>query len=291
MKTFLELKLAVMAASSFLLLASPRPADAATFTVSVATNNTLTFTPSVISIAPNDTVIWRWNSTGLTGHSTTSDAGDSTVWDSGTSASPHSFTNTFTTAGSYPYHCTPHASFGMAGTVNVIAANAAPTVTITNPANGAVLSAPANIVLAASASDSDGSVTNVQFLQGAVTLANVASAPYAVPVNSLAAGNYTFSAIATDNGGLKATNAISLSVVVPVEVVIGAAQRTDAAHFQFSYSANTGLNYVVQRSTDLSSPGWSSLVTNTATNNPMIFVDAGATNNPGFYRVGRMPNP
>jgi hypothetical protein len=179
----------------------------------------------------------------------------------------------------------------MTGTVNVIAANAAPTVTITNPANGAILSAPANIVLAASASDSDGSVTNVQFLQGAVTLANVASAPYSVPVNSLAAGNYTFSAIATDNGGLKATNAISLSVVVPVEVVIGAAQRTDAAHFQFSYSANTGLNYVVQRSTDLSSPGWSSLVTNTATNTPMIFVDAGATNNPGFYRVGRMPNP
>ncbi|MGA2863082.1 MAG: Ig-like domain-containing protein [Verrucomicrobiota bacterium] len=62
-------------------------------------------------------------------------------------------------------------------------------------------------MLAATASDTDGSVTNVEFFQGAASLGSVTISSYSVPVSNLATGSYTSSAVASDNGGLKATNA------------------------------------------------------------------------------------
>jgi hypothetical protein len=49
-------------------------------------------------------------------------------------------------------------------------ANAAPTVGITSPANGASFTAPASIAIAANAADSDGSVSAVEFRNGATLL-------------------------------------------------------------------------------------------------------------------------
>ena len=83
---------------------------------------------------------------------------------------------------------------------------------ITNPANGAVFTAPASFTLAASASDSDGSVTQVQFFQATTSLGVDTTSPYSVSVSGLVAGSYTFSAVATDNAGAKSTNSISLTV-------------------------------------------------------------------------------
>ena len=137
--------------------------------------------------------------------------------------------------------------------IPIIIFNSPPSVTLTNPPNNATLAAPASLVLRASASDSDGSVTNVQFFQGISSLGNSATSPYSAQVNNLAVGDYTFSAVATDNGGLTATNAITVHVVNPAPVVIGSAsiQRPSSTSFQFSYSANVGLRYVIQRSADL----------------------------------------
>ena len=130
------------------------------------------------------------------------------------------------------------------------AANTSPSVTITNPLDGATLAAPASLVLKATTSDSDGTVTNIQFFQGAASLGNVAASPYSVAVNNLAAGDYTFSAVATDNGGLTATNQITVHVVNPITVNVGggSVQRPVSTSFQFAYSANVGLSYVIQRS-------------------------------------------
>lgn len=80
------------------------------------------------------------------------------------------------------------------------AANQPPTVTITNPPNNAVLSSSANLTINASASDTDGSVTNVQFFDGAVPLGNDATSPYSVSVR-LAIGAHTLTAVASDNLG------------------------------------------------------------------------------------------
>jgi len=96
----------------------------------------------------------------------------------------------------------------------VIAPNNPPTVLITNPPNGTVFTAPANVTIQASASD-DVSVTNVQFLVGSIVLGNDTTRPYSAVTNGLSAGSYTLSAVASDNLGAKATNSISITVTNP----------------------------------------------------------------------------
>ena len=86
-------------------------------------------------------------------------------------------------------------------------ANAAPSVTITNPLNGASFTAPANVTIGADADDSDGSVTNVQFFDGATSLGNDTTSPFSVAA-VFAAGSHTLTAVATDNLGLSSTSAV-----------------------------------------------------------------------------------
>jgi plastocyanin len=245
------------------------------------------FVPAVTNINAGDTVTWNWAGGP---HSVTS---TNSLWtDTGLHSPAFSFSHTFPSGGAFFYFCTLHgtATSGMMGHINVTAPNSPPSVTITNPVSGTVLAAPANVNIQASASDSDGSVTNVQFLVGSVILTNKAAAPFFAVTNNLPAGPYTLTAIASDNLGATATNSVSLSVVTPVTLTIGSPLKS-VANFQFNYSANTGLTYVVQRSTNLVISNWTSIFTNTAASNPVVFVDTHATNNPGFYRVGRLPNP
>jgi plastocyanin len=297
---FSSKKMPIVAVVAVLCLGCVFSGVAATATVLVGSGGNV-FTPATTNIAVNDQVIWTWS--GAAPHSTTSgtvvitptstnDIPDG-LWDSGVAMAAHSFTNTFSSAGSFPYYCQIHFNKGMTGTIIVTAPNLPPTVTITNPAAGAVFSEPANVTIQATATDSNsgGSVTNVQFLVGVTVLTNEISAPFAVTANNLAAGSYTFSAIATDNAGLTATNAITVNVVTPVPLTLGAATQLSSTSFQFNYSANVGLSYVVQQSTNLASTGWIAILTNTATSNPMTFVDSNAIANPGFYRVVRLPNP
>jgi plastocyanin len=276
------------------------PAAGAVANVSVVNDS---FSPSTSSIHTGDEVIWTWGS-GSSDHNvvstsspfawlfpspgggpgTTSNQNDSNLRDS-----PFSFTNTFNSTGSFPYECTEHVSFGMTGTINVTAPVVPPIVTITNPVAGAVFSAPANLAIQASASDSSGAVTNVQFLIGSTVLTNRATAPFFAVTNNLAAGTYQLSAIAIGNNGLTATNSISISVVVPNPIVTGTPAFASPGNFQFSYSATIGLTYVVQVSADLLD--WTSLATNTATVNPEIFTDTNAGGSTAFYRVELLPNP
>jgi plastocyanin len=256
------------------------------------------FSPAVVTIAPGDQVVWTW---AATFHSTTSGtnglAGDdngvpSGLWNSGTITTlPHTFTNTFPVAGNFSYFCQVHYSFGMTGAVIVAAANLPPTVAITNPVSGAVFAAPANVTIQAAVTNGSSAVTNVLFLVGSTVLTNETVAPFSAATNNLPAGNYTLSAIAADNNGLKNTNSTAISVVTPVTVLLSAPQGLPPANFQFSYTANVGLSYIVQRSTNLLSTNWTTLITNTAGSGSINFTDLDASFNPGFYRVGRLPNP
>lgn len=240
------------------------------------------FSPTAVTIHVNDQVRWTW--VGSAEHTSTS---DTALWDSGVNGNGATFVNTFTTAGRFPFHCEIHPF--MMGAITVQAANVPPTIGITDPPNGSVLASPATFSIGAKASDSTGSVTNVLFLQGATPLGNVQNSPYLVTVHNLAAGDYTFAAVASDNGGLKATNAIIVHVVAPAPIALSGLQRLSPTSFQFSYSAVSGLRYVVQRSGDLTH--WTALTTNVAKSGSENFLDQSATENPGFYRVGRLPNP
>jgi plastocyanin len=70
------------------------------------------YSPNPIAVTVGGTV--TWTNTDAIAHTSTSDTG---VWNSGTIAAGASFTATFTTAGTFTYHCNFHP--GMVGTVMV----------------------------------------------------------------------------------------------------------------------------------------------------------------------------
>jgi Big-like domain-containing protein len=91
--------------------------------------------------------------------------------------------------------------------------NLPPTVNITSPSNNAVFTAPANIAIAASASDADGTISKVEFYQGTTLLNTDTVAPFSFAWNNVPAGTYSLTAKATDNN-----NAVTTSILISVTV-------------------------------------------------------------------------
>ena len=89
--------------------------------------------------------------------------------------------------------------------------NVAPSVAITAPAAGVAFVG--NITITASAADTDGTVTKVEFFSGATKLGEDTTAPYSFVWNSVAVGNYTLTAVATDNdAGTTTSVSVGLNV-------------------------------------------------------------------------------
>ena len=92
--------------------------------------------------------------------------------------------------------------------------------------------------------------------------------------------------ITTWNSGGSGGFAYQRSTPTPASLS-GASINND--QFSFSYTADAGISYVVQSSTNL--VDWVSLATNVASGSPVPFTDAMNPAGAGFYRVGRLPNP
>lgn len=93
----------------------PPPPPPRTMVVDVNSNF---FAPRVLTIRVGDTVRWEFEASG---HTVTSGGGCSSdgMFDSGLRSDGATFSQTFTAAGSYDYHCVPHCSEGMTGTIVV----------------------------------------------------------------------------------------------------------------------------------------------------------------------------
>lgn len=86
--------------------------------------------------------------------------------------------------------------------------NATPSVAIVSPGANAAFTEPASIVIGASASDSDGTVSLVEFFQGTNKLGEDPSSPYSFTWSGVTQGAYALRAVATDNLGARATSAV-----------------------------------------------------------------------------------
>jgi hypothetical protein len=129
-----------------------------------------------------------------------------------------------------------------------VLSNAPPFVTITNPVEGAELDAGVEIVLAAEASDADGSITNVDFYAGTseplALLGSDTTAPYSVPwttLNSNAAAVYTIRAIATDDTGQTSQDEIEVTVL-PAFVELVSTAVGDGADVEMREQSNDSAN-------------------------------------------------
>ena len=138
-------------------------------------------------------------------------------------------------------------------TITVTAANQAPTVTLTQPDPGTVLLTPANLTLSATATDSDGTITQVEFYNGSTLIGTATSAPYTATWNAIPAGSYRLTAIATDDQGTTASSApVAITVVTnqaPTVSLTGPANNqhfTAPATITLSATANDADNNLVK---------------------------------------------
>ena len=95
-----------------------------------------------------------------------------------------------------------------------LVANALPTVALTAPATNSSVIFPAAVNLTATATDTDGTITKVEFFQGTTKLGEDLTGPsYDYTWSGAAVGSYTLTAVATDNsGGITTSTAVNLTV-------------------------------------------------------------------------------
>ncbi|MGV3659526.1 MAG: Ig-like domain-containing protein [Prosthecobacter sp.] len=94
--------------------------------------------------------------------------------------------------------------------------NVGPTVALTAPVHGGTLLT-SSTTITASASDSDGVVSKVEFYNGATKLGEDSSSPYSFNWTGLSTGNHTLTAVATDNdGGVTTSSPVNVTVAAPI---------------------------------------------------------------------------
>jgi predicted phage tail protein len=91
--------------------------------------------------------------------------------------------------------------------------NTPPTVNITSPADGAIFAWKPTITVSATASDADGTVTKVEFLDRTNVLGQDTTAPYSFTWRNVPQGSHSLTARATDNaGGVTTSSPIGITV-------------------------------------------------------------------------------
>ena len=86
-------------------------------------------------------------------------------------------------------------------------ANKPPQVSITSPATGSSFEAGSTITVSANATDSDGSISKVEFFRDGVSLGSDSSAPYSITWTATAVGSHQLAAVATDDRNASARSA------------------------------------------------------------------------------------
>ena len=104
----------------------------------------------------------------------------------------------------------------------IAGSNLPPTVSLTSPASGTTLAALANMTITANASDSDGTISKVDFYQGTTLIGTDTTAPYSIAWSNVSAGSYSLIAKATDNGG-----AVTTSGPVGITIIDFSSARVD----------------------------------------------------------------
>jgi uncharacterized protein (DUF2141 family) len=127
-------------------------------------------------------------------------------------SSPYSYTWSSVPAGSYQLTAVARDDDGAIKTSAAIGVtvnpgtNQPPSVAISSPASGSTFTAPATIGIQATAGDSDGSVTRVDFYRGSTLIGSDTSSPYSATWTSAPAGSYTLTAVARDDDGATRTS-------------------------------------------------------------------------------------
>jgi hypothetical protein len=213
-------------------------------TVTVSAPISVNITPSGIqTLLPSQSI---------TLSASTSATGVTFTWYEGTTVlGSNTSTLSVTQAGNYRVQISNGTCQATSNAVSVVNANA-PVVSMISPTNNGTAVAPASINLEAQASDSDGSITKVEFYQNNVKVGEgtgTGSGSYQYMLTGVAQGSYTFYAVATDNSGLQTTSG-------SVNFTVGANQSPTVNNFTTTYhqpapgSSSTGSIDIAVNATD-----------------------------------------
>jgi len=132
--------------------------------------------------------------------------------------------------------------------------NVAPTATLTAPAAGTVFNTGDNISLTATATDSDGTITKVEFFQGSTLLGTDLTSTYGITWSNVPRGNYSLTAVSTDNSGATRASATVLISVVDAAVPLLVNAGPD---FTVTLPATADLSSASASGNNISSVTWS----------------------------------
>ena len=170
--------------------------------------------------------------------------------------SPYSYTWNSVPAGSYSLtaRATDNSNATTTSSAVNIVVNTPPSVALTAPANGATFTTPGTITLTATASDTDGTVTLVEFYSGTTKLGEDATSLYSYTWTNPAAGSPALTARATDNRG---ATTVSSSVTIQIT---GTTPAGLVAAYDFDDGSGTVLTDVTGRGHNgtLSGATWTS---------------------------------
>lgn len=140
--------------------------------------------------------------------------------------------------------------------------NAVPKVNINSPVNTGTFPAGATVIISATATDIDGSISKVEFYSGITLLGSDATSPYSFTWTNVPSGNYPLTAKATDNQNAVTTSAIvnivvgtvlstavtlgleAIQAVLSGKMTIGTDANAGAGNF-FSVPSGNGKNYYI----------------------------------------------
>jgi len=153
-----------------------------------------------------------------------------------TTALPYTFTWNITTEGVYVITAKAIDDDNETSTsspVSITVYNAPPVVTITTPANNQTFDSDDQIVITATATDSDGTISKVEFYLNDSLVGTVTTAPYTLTLDNISSGTYNITVKATDNFNKEGSDAIAITVnnKLPSISIIS---PTDGASFQSS---------------------------------------------------------
>ena len=160
---------------------------------------------------------------------------------SGTSVT---LTHTWTTAGAQNFSVRATDAKGFSSAWRklpvTIAANVSPIASVTAPARNAVLTTGVSATVSATASDSDGTISKVDFYVDDTLLATDIASPYSAAWFPTAPGAHVIKAVATDNDGATTPSSVSVTVVnqnhAPSAPAIVGADGYEGQSLSFSFS-------------------------------------------------------
>ncbi|PYK62674.1 MAG: hypothetical protein DME21_05600 [Verrucomicrobia bacterium] len=188
-------------------------------------------------------------------------------------------------------------------TLTVLPPNQLPVVQILNPTNGFTVTTTQAVTLEATATDSDGTIVQVEFRDGTNSLGVVSNPPYSLLWTNATVGTHSLSAVATDDRGAASTSdSIDITVasaptnevalfIRSAELVEDQTSPSDTStgdtpnrQFVLHLEGPDGNATVIEASTDLKN--WVSISTNTLMNGAAAGVDPQAKSfNLRFYRA------